>query len=605
MAQLKILNPSLEPLAILLNVVSPSVSEEINREFTASFQTIIDGDKSDYITYQNIVEIEGNYFNIVYTKDNHNPDGTLTIDGECEHVSYDLIGDENDPADPMIHEYYANVGTPTALLTTLLSGTGFTVGQVDFTALTTIAINEKVNKRGILITLAEQLGGELKFDKYEISLLSRRGADRGLGFRYRRNLASMSRITDNRNKVDGLPTVTYTTDVVELEFAEGHGTDDHYELGDTVYLFDDQLGIANVPLRIIKESHNPQQRMQGNVTISNLSDAFVKDIHDTVAGLQQSTVYKGALYNGVRISAYDGFVATRTDNKVRTTLNATNGISVQSGDGLGTWVDRFYVDIDGNTRLKNAFIDITSGDTYILISPTEGIRITKDSVDKFSLDTNGNVQLKDASINITSDGTNIIISPVEGIKITKDSVDKFYVDVNGNLTFDGKMMVTDSGNTLAEIFKDTNGGILNLYDLSGNLNVKIGVESGVAGNTGGTLVLFKDVPPGSDPINFRRVELGISSTFDCGAANFRDTSNKVRASIQADSSAGPYIGIRDSAEVMKSYISEFFGKIDNELIATRPWVDIQIAAYDLVIKEWVVEQIAAVIFTHIEEFHTP
>src|SRR5665648_984244 len=426
---IKILNQSLEPLALLINVVSPSVSEEINREFTASFQTIVDGDKSDEVTYQNIAEIENNYFNIVYTKDNHNADDTLTIDVECEHVSYDLLGDENDPADTMIVDYYADVGTPAVLLTTLLAGTGFTVGQVDFTALTTLAINEKVSKRGILLKLAEQLGGELKFDKYVISLLTRRGADNGLGFRYRRNLVSMSRITDNRNKVAGLPTVTYDTDVVELEYAQGHGVDDHYGLGDTVYLFDDQLGIVNLPVRIIKESHNPVQRMQGKVTISNLAGAFIKDINDTVTDLQQTTVSKDALYNGVKIGPDEGFVATRSDNKVKSVLNATEGISVQSGDGLGAWENRFYVDVDGNIHLKDSYIDIVKGLVEVLVDPTVGLKITNNGMVVFYVAVDGKVNL----VYMTASGA-IVGSTISGSSVTRTTVEaKDILKVSSNI----------------------------------------------------------------------------------------------------------------------------------------------------------------------------
>ena len=439
---IKILNQSLEPLALLINVVSPSVSEEINREFTASFQTIVDGDKSDEVTYQNIAEIENNYFNIVYTKDNHNADDTLTIDVECEHVSYDLLGDENDPADTMIVDYYADVGTPAVLLTTLLAGTGFTVGQVDFTALTTLAINEKVSKRGILLKLAEQLGGELKFDKYVISLLTRRGADNGLGFRYRRNLVSMSRITDNRNKVAGLPTVTYDTDVVELEYAQGHGVDDHYGLGDTVYLFDDQLGIVNLPVRIIKESHNPVQRMQGKVTISNLAGAFIKDINDTVTDLQQTTVSKDALYNGVKIGPDEGFVATRSDNKVKSVLNATEGISVQSGDGLGAWENRFYVDVDGNIHLKDSYIDIVKGLVEVLVDPTVGLKITNNGIDVFYVDVDGKVNLVDmiasgAIVGSTISGSSVTGTTVEAKDILKVSSNIWNAGTDYGMQFGG------------------------------------------------------------------------------------------------------------------------------------------------------------------------
>lgn len=491
---IKILNSSLQPLAVLLNVVSPLVSEEINRELTASFQTVIDGDKSVYVTYQNIAEIEGNYFNIAYTRDAHNADDTLTIDVECEHVSYDLIGDENDPADPMIHEYYTDVGTPTDLLTALLAGTNFTVGTVDFTALTTIAINERVSKRGILLTLAEQLGGELKFDKYEISLLTRRGADNGLGFRYRRNLVSMSRITDNRNKVDGLPTVTYDTEVVELEFAQGHGLDDHYELGDTVYLFDDQLGISNLPVRIIQESHDPLQRMQGTVTISNLAGAFIKDINDTVTNLQQNTVVKDALYFGAKIGPEYGFESILSDNTARAFFNAI-AFKMQKGDGTGNnWTDKLYFD------------------------------------------------------------------PVEG-----------------EYTLDGRLIVKAASVLLAEIFKDTNGGVIKLYDSTGKLNVKLGVESGTGSNTGGTLILYKDFASG-DPDDYKRVESGVSTADDFGLTNYRDTNTKVRVSIQGDSAAnGPFIGIRNSSEALKSYLAELVGYINLEQIAVQPWVTTQIA----------------------------
>ena len=515
-------------MAVLINVVSPLVYEEINREFTFSFQTVVDDDKSDYVNYQNIIENSDNYFNIVYTKDNHNADDTLTIDVECEHVSYDLLGDENDPTDLMIVDSYADVGTPTALLTNLLAGTSFTVGQVDFTALTTIAINEKVSKRGILLTLAAQLGGELKFSKYEISLLSRRGSDLGLGFRYRKNLMSMSRITDNRNRVSGLPTMTYDTDVAELEFAQGHGVDDHYELGDTVHLFDSQLGIIDLPVRIIKESHNPVQRMKGNVTISNTAGAFIKDISDTVVALQQTTITKESLYNGVKIGPDEGFVATRSDNKVKSVLNATEGISVKSGDGLGAWVDRFYVDVNGNIHLQDSYIDIVKGLVEILIDPTVGL------------------------------------------KITNNSVDAFYVDADGNLTFDGRMAVTNSGNLLAEIFKDTYGGILKLYDVTGNLDISIGVESGLGTNTGGSFNLYNDAPIGYDPRPYKRIEMSIVD--DAGNMNLRDANAKGRVSMQAASVVGPFIGIRDSLESIRTFMDETHVYMDQKLVATQDWV---------------------------------
>ena len=498
---IKVLNNSLDSLAILNNVINPIITEELNREFTLSFQVIIDNDKSDYVNYQNIIENSDNYFNIVYTKDNHNADDTLTIDVECEHVSYDLIGDENNPADSMIVDYYADVGTPTQLLTNLLAGTNFTVGAVEFSALTTLAINEKVSKRGILLILAAQLGGELKFNKYEISLLLRRGADSGLGFRYRRNLVSMSRITDNRNRVAGFPVVTYDTDVAELEFAQGHGADDHYELGDTVYLFDSQLGIIDLPVRIIKESHNPVQRMKGNVTISNTAGAFIKDINDIVVGLQQNTVAKDALYYGARIGPENGFESIRSDKKARAYFNA-DAFKMQSGDGSGSnWTDKLYFD-----------------------------------------------------------------------------------PAAGEYIFDGKLTVKNLANTLAEIYKDTRGGVLSIYNNSGDLNVEAGVQDGTSDNVGGTLRIYND---GSNNL---RIALGISSAQDSGIINLLDSNGDIRASIKADDAAsGPTFLLVDGSGSVVTYFTTISGYINSQKIATEAWV---------------IDKINDVMTDHITQYHS-
>ena len=66
---IKVLDSALNTLAILENVVSPIISEDINREKTFDFTTVIDNDKSNYVNYQHKAEIEDNYYNIVYTEE--------------------------------------------------------------------------------------------------------------------------------------------------------------------------------------------------------------------------------------------------------------------------------------------------------------------------------------------------------------------------------------------------------------------------------------------------------------------------------------------------------------------------------------------------------
>ena len=391
---IKVLDTSLNTLAILQNVISPIITEELNREFTFSFTTVIDNDKSNYVNYQNIIENSSNYFNIVYTEENRTADG-LMINAQCEHVSYDLLS-ANFTAG------FTATGQFSAVATTLLSGTGFTVGTVQITASQTISVNQSTNARQILMQLATLYGGELKFDKYAISLYTQRGADRGVQFRYRKNLVDVSRIVDNRTKVAGLPTISYKVNVGELEFEEGFIADgasalEHYELGDTVRVIDADLNL-DVLLRIYKESHDTEQRMQGTVEIAN----FVTDVTDTITQIQTTSIAKDNVYNGCSIGPDLGFVAERSDGIAKTSMNATNGIEIDLRNTItASYSAVFYVAIDtatstatlylaGNAIFKGK-VEIGSGNNIFIADGSSGIWL-------------GNASFTTAPFNVTLSG---------------------------------------------------------------------------------------------------------------------------------------------------------------------------------------------------------
>lgn len=145
----------------------------------------------------------------------------------------------------------------------------------------------------------------------------------------------------------------------------------------------------------------------------------------------------------------------------------------------------------------------------------------------------------------------IVAGILKGIKIEQ-------INVNGNL--------------LAELFTDTQGGVLKVYDNNGLLNAKLGVEAGTQSNVGGTLILYNDSPYESSPFSdpFKRVELGIVS--DSGTLNLRDSFGKARVAMHAYHN-GAYVGIADEYETLVSYLTQFAGYINNELIATQNWVN--------------------------------
>jgi phage minor structural protein len=71
-----------------------------------------------------------------------------------------------------------------------------------------------------------------------------------------------------------------------------------------------------------------------------------------------NSVQQGTLYNGVKINSAVGFEAIRTDNKVKTIMNATEGIKIQRSTDGSTWQDRMYFDTNGNLFIKDAVISV-------------------------------------------------------------------------------------------------------------------------------------------------------------------------------------------------------------------------------------------------------
>jgi hypothetical protein len=127
---------------------------------------------------------------------------------------------------------------------------------------------------------------------------------------------------------------------------------------------------------------------------------------------------------------------------------------------------------------------------------------------------------------------------------------------------------TDLGVVLADIYKDTNGGRIKIYDINGLQNVVIGSESGTGDNVGGTFILYND----GDQLTDRRVEAGISTAYDAGIINLRDTNGAARAVVYANSNVGALIGILNSGGSAVTYLRETIGYINSQKIATEAWV---------------------------------
>lgn len=152
-------------------------------------------------------------------------------------------------------------------------------------------------------------------------------------------------------------------------------------------------------------------------------------------------------------------------------------------------------------------------------------------------------------------------------------IDKIYFDpISGEYIFDGALLVHHLETLLAHVYKDDNGGKFKIYDNDGKLNLAMGVEGVGGDNIGGSFVIYSDAPDENNS-NYRRVELGISRSYDAGLMNVRDGEGRARAGIYGDNNGmGGVILIVDSSGQVVTYLTETRGVINNERIATEDWV---------------------------------
>lgn len=178
-------------------------------------------------------------------------------------------------------------------------------------------------------------------------------------------------------------------------------------------------------------------------------------------------------------------------------------------------------------------IRVKKDNVILLLNAKEGISITNDGVKVFYVDTQGHLNIVNGYISLTNGLNTIRIDPEVGIKITKpDGTNAFYVDTSGEVIHDGKQEVTSNGKVLIENWKNNNGGLMQIFDNDGNLNVKAGSENGTSRNNGGTFILYNDGD--SNP----RVKLGIAKDGDFGVLEVLNKNGQVKAEINGDDTKG-------------------------------------------------------------------
>lgn len=137
-----------------------SIVKKLDGECTIDFM-LMTKQTEGIISLKDRVEVDGLVFYVTEMKKNISG-GVCYTSMSGDHISF-LLNDIKYKV-----QSFEMTDTPRNIMQVLLSGTPFTVGNVDFTNPVTLLINKEVTRRACVMQLIAMLGGEIEYDGYTI-----------------------------------------------------------------------------------------------------------------------------------------------------------------------------------------------------------------------------------------------------------------------------------------------------------------------------------------------------------------------------------------------------------------------------------------------------
>ena len=418
---IKILNPIGKPLAYLDKAFNTKINEVINGQYVLTFSTIIEEMKADYITEENLLEVNGQLFQSAIFEKERTSDNKLLISVLAEHISYQLIDDE-------IEEFILENATAQTMLTSLLTGTGFLLRNINVAGTESIEVTEKTTKRAILNQIGTLFNGEFKFDNYNIDYLAERGANRGVEFRVGKNIKGIKKKIDKTKKDSlGNPIVIYEINAIELSGLEQYKGLEEFELGDTVKIIDDDLKV-DVTARVLEYEYDPVTKRNSRLVFGN----FIENITDTVANLSTASNLvnqRAVIWDRAKAISENGtFFAGLIEGEINTLQN-----QIKAGLGTVTVTDNNGIlvtdqpTIEASTkaiRLLGGILAISNekdvNGNFIYRTYGDGDGFVADSLIASVINTD-QISLESADGNLKIISNNITINHTDGSKSILDA----------------------------------------------------------------------------------------------------------------------------------------------------------------------------------------
>ena len=253
-------------------VNSCSITQKLSGECTIDFSLLTRKLEED-ITTGSRVEVEGLVFTIVDIKKNISG-GMCYTQMTGEHVSY-LLNDEDYKV-----EAFDMMDTPRAILTTLLSDTPLSVGQIDVADTMTLRVNTGATRRACVMQLIAQAGCEIEYYGYTIGLRKHLGNKDPIDLIKNANLQDISYSYSSNDQI-----TNYTLSI----YNKGS-----LSLGDELNLCFSPMRI-NQQSRIVGISWNPFNYKEVSITVGQYIPTLNESLYQTINTVSDIT-QKSAKY---------------------------------------------------------------------------------------------------------------------------------------------------------------------------------------------------------------------------------------------------------------------------------------------------------------------
>lgn len=241
------------------NVIDCKLSQGINKEHTVEFNCVFSTKNSNLVKVGEILTLDGQFYDIKEV-DFYRGSGII-CEAYGEHFSYRLNN-------YLAGECSLNCDVKSAV-EILLDRTMFVAGAIEFSNYINYRAYPNSTKRTCLLDLAALCGAEVEFDNTTVHFRKRLGNISGKTLSSGKDLISIRKKESDKGEA-------YEVEFAELSALGAQG--ENLELGDTVTLIDEELGI-NVSSRVVSYEFNPLKKqiskVELNTRFSTLSDKFL------------------------------------------------------------------------------------------------------------------------------------------------------------------------------------------------------------------------------------------------------------------------------------------------------------------------------------------